>query len=126
MKMLKTLADKRGQALVIIALVMVVVVAMAAVALDGGHAFMQSRRMQNAADAGALAGARELASGGTDCQGVAGDYAVARNGADQADIDCGVSVSNEVVVTTTKTFSTWFGGVVGLLRVTTKTREPSP
>ncbi len=122
MKMLKTLTDKRGQTLVIIALAMVAVVAMAAVALDGGHAFMQRRRMQNAADAGALAGARELASGGSDCQAVAGDYAVTRNGADQADIDCGVSVSNEVVVTTTKTFSTWFGGVIGLNEIQVRAR----
>ena len=65
---MRVLLNERGQTLVIIALFMVAVVGMAALVLDGGHAYAQRRRMQNAADAGALAGARELAGGGSEVQ----------------------------------------------------------
>jgi hypothetical protein len=92
---------------------------MAAVALDGGQAYMQRRLVQNAADAAVLAAARDLALGGDEfsCRAVAREYAVARNAADaleDGDIDCGISTANQVVVTTTKKFPTWFGGVVGI------------
>ena len=53
-------STERGQAIVILALGMVALLAFAALAIDGGNTFVERRRAQNAADAAALAGAREL------------------------------------------------------------------
>ncbi len=50
----------RGQALVLIAIAFVSLLALTALALDGSNAYGQRRRAQNGADAGALAGARFL------------------------------------------------------------------
>ncbi len=50
----------RGQALVLIALAFVGLLALTALALDGSNAYGQRRRAQNGADAGALTGARFL------------------------------------------------------------------
>ncbi len=57
-------SDERGQAIVIIALVMIALVAFAGLVFDGGTAYAERRRMQNAAEAGAVAGAYKLAFGG--------------------------------------------------------------
>lgn len=54
------LDKSRGQALVLIALAFVGLLALTALALDGSNAYGQRRRAQNAADAGALTGARFL------------------------------------------------------------------
>jgi len=51
---------ENGQAIVIIALAMIGLLAFAALAVDGGNSFKERRVAQNAADAGALAGAREV------------------------------------------------------------------
>jgi Flp pilus assembly protein TadG len=51
---------RRGQALVFLALVMIVLIGGLGLALDGGFNFAQRRAMQNAADAAALAGAKAL------------------------------------------------------------------
>ena len=48
---------QRGQALIVVALVMVVLIGMAGLVIDGGRAFLDRRNAQNAADAAALAGA---------------------------------------------------------------------
>src|SRR5687768_3795933 len=50
----------RGQALPIIALSMLVLVAIVGLAVDGGSAYGQRRKAQNAADGVALAGTREM------------------------------------------------------------------
>ena len=47
----------RGQMLIIVAAAMVVLIAVLGLAIDLGYGFVQRRTMQNAADAGALAGA---------------------------------------------------------------------
>jgi Flp pilus assembly protein TadG len=52
---------ERGQVLVLVVLLLVVLLVFVGLALDGGMAFLDRRRMQNASDAGALAGTRELA-----------------------------------------------------------------
>lgn len=49
-----------GQSLILIALLMVAMIAFAGLVIDGGNAYAMRRRAQNAADAGALAGAQEL------------------------------------------------------------------
>lgn len=62
---------------------MMAVLAMLGLVLDGGLILSRRRMMQNAADAGALAGAWELAPGGTDSEvnSRIQEYAVTRNGA---------------------------------------------
>ncbi len=66
--------SEKGQSLILIALMMVVLLALAGLAIDGGNMFLQRRRVQNAADAGALAGTRVLAQLITNCRpGDAGD-----------------------------------------------------
>lgn len=55
-----TTRSERGQAIVLMALLMIGLLAFAALAIDGGNTYVERRRAQNAADAGALAGAREL------------------------------------------------------------------
>lgn len=52
--------QKRGQALVLIALVFAAFLALLALAIDGGNAYAQRRRVQNAADAAALSATRRL------------------------------------------------------------------
>jgi hypothetical protein len=52
--------SERGQAIVILALMMIGLLAFAALAIDGGNAYVERRRAQNAADAAALAGTRQL------------------------------------------------------------------
>ncbi len=52
--------NERGQAIVIIAFAMVGLLAFVALAIDGGNTLTERRRAQNAADAGALAGARTI------------------------------------------------------------------
>jgi Flp pilus assembly protein TadG len=52
---------ERGQALIIGVFVIVILLVFAGLAIDGGTVFLERRFMQNAADAGALAGTRELA-----------------------------------------------------------------
>lgn len=53
-------SNERGQAIVLAALAMIGLLAFLALALDGGNTLTERRRAQNAADAGALAGAQKL------------------------------------------------------------------
>ncbi len=59
--MMKFLRAERGQAVFIMVFVLVGLLAMLGLAIDGGTVFLERRRMQNAADAAALAGTRLLA-----------------------------------------------------------------
>jgi hypothetical protein len=56
-------SEKRenGQAIIVIAIAIVVILAFAALAIDLGSVFTEKRQAQNAADAGALAGAQQVA-----------------------------------------------------------------
>jgi len=56
----KPLKDQRGATVIMVALLVLVFVGFAAVAIDIGHLFIVRNELQNAADAGALAGARFL------------------------------------------------------------------
>ena len=75
---------EKGQVLVTIALIMPVLLGIVALGVDVGYAYVQRRQMQNAADAGALAGVWELCSG-IDPVGAATDYAQ-RNGAQDVQV----------------------------------------
>lgn len=60
MKSSSTQSRERGQAIVIMAFALIALLAFAALAIDGGNAYVERRRSQNGADAGALAGARQI------------------------------------------------------------------
>ena len=55
--------SERGQAIIQVTISLVALLAMVALAIDVGRVYGERRQMQNAADAGALAGARELCLG---------------------------------------------------------------
>ena len=84
----------RGQALVMVGVMMMVLIGFAALVIDGGTAWYNRRLMQNAVDAAALAAAQNLpqTSGYWDASGygvrwLANDYAVTRNGVTDMVVD---------------------------------------
>jgi hypothetical protein len=103
---------QRGQSLVIIAVLMVVFFGMLAIVLDGGYAYSNRRAAQVAADAGALAGAREYCLTGDVNLAVnrAAEYATVRNKAVSANITVN---SGEVTVETFIPFNTFFARLFG-------------
>lgn len=90
---------ERGQILPIVVVGLVVIIIMAALILDGGFLMVNRRAAQNAADAGALAGAREMClhHDPSVVISTAIDYAVAQNNATTAQA---VIQGGEVVVNT--------------------------
>ncbi len=52
--------NEQGQAIVIMVFALIALLAFAALAIDGGNAYVERRRAQNGADAAALAGARQV------------------------------------------------------------------
>ncbi len=102
----------RGQSLVIVAIMLVLLVGMLALAIDGGYWYYNRRIAQNAADAGALAGAREFCTSGDATQALnrAQEYTITRNRADSANI---IVNSGVVTVTANIQFNTFFAGVLG-------------
>jgi hypothetical protein len=106
---------ERGQVLIMVAVMVVALFGFLALALDVGNIYGGRRRMQNAADAGALAGARDLCFGSGDpvqAKLVAEDYAINRNGAQSADVvvQDGITVS----VVARQTLDTFVAGVIGI------------
>jgi hypothetical protein len=123
--------NERGQTLILIALTLTLLLAMLGLLLDGGLALVFRRKMQNAADAAAKAGVRELALGNNDATILSRtqEYAVTRNGAMEIraryypggeDIGRGgvPETATGVAVTTTLEFPTLFAGIVGLNEMT--------
>jgi hypothetical protein len=107
---------ERGQVLILVALMVVVLFGFVALAIDVGNIYGGRRRMQNAADAGALAGARELCFGSGDratARLVAEDYATNRNGAQGAFVDI-PSDGYTVTVVASQTLDTFLAGVIGI------------
>lgn len=104
--------SERGQSLVIVTLLSIALIGMLAIVLDGGYAYLQRRVAQNAADAGALAGAREwcITKNADLAVARALEYAVDRNGAVEADASLD---SGEVTVNTRIPFQTAFARVFG-------------
>lgn len=109
--------SERGQSLVIVTLLLIALIGMLAIVLDGGYAYLQRRIAQNAADAGALAGAREWCMTKNADQAVARalEYAVDRNGAVEADASVD---SGEVTVNARIPFQTAFGRIFGQPEIT--------
>ena len=104
-----------GQVLVQVAILVGVLFAFLALALDVGHYYAERRRMQNAADAGALAGAREICFGSeeeTVAISVATEYAIDRNHAQRADVTVQGGLTVNVVAG--ETMNTFFAGLLGI------------
>jgi hypothetical protein len=107
---------EKGQSLFLVALLMLIFLALLAIAIDGGNAYAMRRAAQTAADAGALAGAREVCVDPPgDPYSRAWEYAVGRNHATNAN----VTVANgEVTVVAQITFRTFFAFILGQPQVT--------
>jgi len=94
---------ERGQALVIVVFALIGLLIVAGLAIDGGMVFLERRRMQNAADAAALAGTRLLAK--AICGEGADDAAIAaevnkyaeKNGVPDTDATAGNGINDNVV-----------------------------
>ncbi|MFQ6101926.1 MAG: pilus assembly protein TadG-related protein [Anaerolineae bacterium] len=101
--MVKSRCAERGQTLVIFVFALVSLLVMVGLALDGGMVFLQRRRMQNAADAAALAGTRLLAEAicgeGADDAAIAAEanYYAESNGVRDTDGVAGNGVNGNVV-----------------------------
>jgi len=110
-----------GQTLVLVAVLLVGLIAVLALALDGGNIYLQRRRMQNAADAGAIAAARVLALNGTEdeARAAAQEYTVQRNQADSCEITIDAS---GITVVAYKNAQMVFAPVVGVDQVTATAR----
>jgi hypothetical protein len=108
----KQFTKQDGQSLVLLAILMIGMLAMLALVLDGGNLLAKRRITQNAADAGALAGARTLCITKDSAQAafMANQYAASNNG----DINSQVGILDRTVtVTATLTFDTFFAHLVG-------------
>ncbi|RPI27761.1 MAG: hypothetical protein EHM70_17460 [Chloroflexota bacterium] len=105
-------ATEKGQSIILIAILMLVFVGFLALVIDGGISYATRRTAQNAADAGALAGVRELCNGETDSIAInrAREYAITRNKATDAVVDVS---GKAITVTTSIPFNTFFGGFLG-------------
>ncbi len=116
------LRGERGQLLVLFALMLVVILGVIALAVDGGYAYVQRRRMQYAADAAAVVGARVLVLGGSDAavEAAVREYAT-QNGAD-AYMWRRLSATR-IEVRTSYTFGTFFAPVVGISSMTARARS---
>lgn len=103
-----------GQGSAALAVMMVALMGAMALGIDGGNMYLQRRRMQQAADSGALAGAEVLALEGSTEQVIAAanEYAIDRNNAGSADVVVN-RVDQTMTVTARKSSSTFFAGVAG-------------
>jgi hypothetical protein len=108
--------SEEGQTLIYVAVAMVALLGLAALAIDGGHLYAERRAMQNAADAGALAGARELCRGIPEAtaEAVARDYAVNRN---QAAWATPAASGKTLSVNALEPVNLLFGGIGGIVPV---------
>ena len=91
MRRRKMFHSKRGAVLVLVAIVLVVLIGMAALAIDLGQLYVGRQRAQNVCDASALAGVQELAIhcgnnslADSHARQAAGDCAAGNNGVSQA------------------------------------------
>jgi Flp pilus assembly protein TadG len=124
--------SQRGSSMIIMALAITAIMGMMAIVIDGGYAYGEKRQMQNAADAGALAGLRTYwiekfpneTARKQAAQQKACEYA-ALNGA-QSCTATFLNATNShpnsgpncpsiyiLKVTTSKTFNTFFAGAIG-------------
>jgi len=110
--------NESGQILVFVVLFIIGLFGMLALVLDGGNTYAKRRSAQNAADAGALAGARTLCVTKSASQAVtvAKDFATNKNEADTAAVH--IDGLGYVTVTTRITFDTFFAHLIGRPQMT--------
>ena len=113
---------EKGQSLILIAILLVVFIGILALVLDGGYSYFMRRNAQNAADAGALAGARvyceslDVGLGKLEAikyvhENEALVYPVDDDGND--DVNNIVIAGNKVTVDTVIKFNNFFGNIFG-------------
>lgn len=108
-------AREHGQTLVVVAVMIVGLIAILALVIDGGNVYAERRRLQNAADAGALAGARALASKlGEAAAYAAADQFTAQNGAQSWTTSI---AGRRVRVTAFRTLPMNFAQVIGIATI---------
>jgi len=91
MKQQTNVQKERGQAMVVMAFALIVLLGMLALSIDGGRAFTERRKAQNAADAAAMAAVRELGSGASSATARRIAYETAlRNGYDLVEEDISI------------------------------------
>jgi hypothetical protein len=107
--------EETGQTLVQVTLMLVVLLGFAALAIDAGFVYSERRHMQNAADAGALAGAREMCITGDQrlAEAAARRYALTENGAASVDVLFSGEGGNIVNVTAHIPADPILAGVIG-------------
>lgn len=107
--------QEEGASLVYVTLLLLVLFGFAGLAVDGSNAYFQRRRLQTAADAAALAGARSLAlaQNGTQIGNEVEDIAVDSNGA-TASTWSAINSNKGVSVQATKDVDTFFARVIGI------------
>lgn len=106
------LREERGATMVYFALILMMLLGMASIAVDSSNAHLQYRRMQNAADAAALAGARELAlQQGNSAVDTTVQALASANGSTTTDWEY-TDDGKGVIVTTGEQFDTYFAGVI--------------
>lgn len=108
---LKHLHQGEGQTLVIVALALFALIALVALAIDGGNLMAERRQMQNAADAAALAGARAICAQDADPVEQAQLYAT-QNGAQLDLTEITIDGQTAEVVAGTA-IQTYFAGLIG-------------
>jgi len=107
--------NQSGQTLIWVALGLTALLAAVALAIDVGHVYSERRRMQNAADAGALAGAWEICFGDpAQALTTAEAYATDRNGAETAVASYPNGDTWRVNVVASESVKTFVAGVIGV------------
>ena len=106
--------EDRGQSLILVALAMTMLLGITAFTTDIGYLFWQKRHLQNTADAGALAGARELIDGDTSqIDDVVSKY-VDAHGLDEAELD-NINIENpQVTVELKGNRNLFFARILGM------------
>lgn len=120
----KAPSRERGQSAVIVAVVLLGILALMAVTFDGAHAYFRRRLAQTAADAGAMAGARELCitNGDADAAIAVATAYVEENNAALIDPDAPPEVAGRVItVSTIISFPTTFASLMGIADMTVRT-----
>lgn len=109
--LINKLIEKRenGQVIPIIALMMIAIVGMVALIIDGGGLMSNRRTAQAAADAGALAGAKILCSGGSNATDVAESYALSNKATSAMATIADMKVNVDVTVSNPSFFAGIFG-----------------
>lgn len=105
------LGEEKGNVLIIVAAALIALLAITAFTVDVGYLYFQKRHLQNAADAAALAGARELIDG-SDVNGQVEKYVIAHE-LDVTEIEAITSTTDRVTVELRGNRDLYFANIIG-------------